>query len=105
MVSPPLLLLASAALLLLLRPIATATAVAAGENNNRYCGSDTPLDTPYFAPFQQTVVEAVGCEALPPPPSPNHVFHVVNVIRLEDPPPEVSLHIIGKDGIHVVLKG
>jgi hypothetical protein len=93
---PPLLLTAGAALLLLLSPT-----MAAADNNHRYCGSDTPLDTPYFAPFQQTAVEAVGCQEWPPSPpaAPSYVTHV---IRLEDPPPEVSLHIAGK--MHLASK-
>ena len=56
-------LLAASVLLLLLLSPETAGA-------ERYCGSDTPLDTPYFAPFQQTREEAVGCWAAPPAAEP-----------------------------------
>jgi hypothetical protein len=79
------LLAASVLLLLLLLSPATAGA-------ERYCGSDTPLDTPYFAPFQQTREEAVGCWAAPPASDHAHV------LRAEDVPwEEVTVHILGKE--------
>ncbi len=78
-------LLAASVLLLLLLSPETAGA-------ERYCGIDTPLDTPYFAPFQQTREEAVGCWAAPPASDHAHV------LRAEDVPgEEVTVHILGKE--------
>ena len=82
------LLLASAALLLL------RTVPAAG-GGSRYCGSDTPLDTPYFAPFQQTAVEAVGCAVAATPLTAGSAYRA-HVLRLEEAPDEVNLHIHGR---------
>jgi len=60
----------------------------------RYCVSDTPLDTPYFAPFQQTREEAVGCWAAPPPGSGDHA----HILRVEEVPgQEVTVHILGEE--------
>jgi hypothetical protein len=78
------LLAASFLLLLLLSP--------EGAGAERYCGSDTPLDTPYFAPFQQTREEAVGCWAAPPASDHAHVLRVEDV-----PGEEVTVHILGKE--------
>ena len=74
------------ALLLLLLPASAST-------SDTYCGGDTLLDTPYFAPFHQTREEAVGCWLAPPPGS-GHA----HVLRLEEEPPsgEVNLHILGR---------
>ncbi len=80
-------LLAASVLPLLLLLLSPETAGA-----ERYCGSDTPLDTPYFAPFQQTREEAVGCWAAPPASDHAHV------LRAEDVPgEEVTVHILGKE--------
>jgi hypothetical protein len=80
-------LLAASVLLLLLLLLSPDRAGA-----ERYCGSDTPLDTPYFAPFQQTREEAVGCWAAPPAADHAHVLRVEDV-----PGEEVTVHILGKE--------
>jgi hypothetical protein len=57
-----------------------------------YCGSDTPLSTPYFAPFHKRPEAAVGCQAA----SPAGAARQVHVLRLTGRLPEVFLDVSGE---------
>ena len=76
--------LSCAALLLWAAPLPASPALL-----ERYCGSDTPLDTPYFLPFQKTVEAANGCAS----PITAAQKTEVHVLRVSRPAPEVSLHV------------
>ena len=57
-----------------------------------YCGSDTPLDTPYFSPFYKTVREATGCSRAVT----DSEDQEVHVVRLDQPAENVFLYVTGK---------
>ena len=58
-----------------------------------YCGSDTPLSTPYFAPFHKKVEATWGCQAASPPGDEKSQVHVVRLIGVQE---EVFLDVNGE---------
>ena len=60
-----------------------------------YCGSDTPLDTPYFSPFYKTIREATGCSRAVT----DSEDQEVHVVRLDQPAENVFLYVTGKAGL------
>ena len=64
-----------------------------GSENQNYCVSDKPLDTPYFIPFYKQVRPALGCVS---PPS-QHDSSEVHVVRVNQPvDTNVFLYVTGK---------
>ena len=58
------------------------------------CGSDTPLDTPYFSPFYKTLRPATGCSRAVG----DSEDVEVHVVRLDQPAENVFLYVTGKSG-------
>ena len=67
-----------------------------GLSTGLYCGSDTPLDTPYFSPFYKTVREATGCSRAVN----DSEDQEVHVVRLDQPAENVFLYVKGKAGLN-----
>ena len=59
--------------------------------DQKYCGSDTPLDTPYFIPFHKTAQPALGCVSQVQDEDKTEV----HVVRLRKADREVFLHVAG----------
>ena len=59
-----------------------------------YCGGDTPLSTPYFAPFQKRQEVVLGCAASSPPGASDQAQ--VHVVQLTGSLPEVFLYVNGE---------
>jgi len=57
-----------------------------------HCGSDTPLDTPYFIPFHKTAQPAVGCASQAVQEANKTEVHVIRLRRSDK---EVYLHVAG----------
>ena len=67
--------------------------VSMGLLDQMYCGSDTPLDTPYFIPFHKTAQPALGCASQVQDDDKTEV----HVVRLSKADREVFLHVSGKE--------
>jgi len=65
--------------------------VSMGLLDQKYCGSDEPLDTPYFIPFHKTAQTAVGCASRIQEDEKTEV----HVVRLRRTDREVFLHVAG----------
>jgi len=65
--------------------------VSMGLLDQMYCGSDTPLDTPYFIPFHKTAQPALGCASQVQDDDKTEV----HVVRLRKADREVFLHVSG----------
>lgn len=59
------------------------------------CGSDTPLDTPYFSPFYKRVRQATGCSRA----ATETEEQEVHVIRLDQPADNVFLYVTGSSNL------
>ena len=60
--------------------------------DKQYCGSDEPLDTPYFIPFHKTARPAKGCASS----LQGNIKTEVHVVRLRRADRDVFLHVTGK---------
>jgi len=59
--------------------------------DKQYCGSDEPLDTPYFIPFHKTARPAKGCASS----LQGNIKTEVHVVRLRRADRDVFLHVTG----------